>query len=439
MFTLREVFTPLIAYTLFLTGTPAEYGRPFANIRGDLERLLEEQKTSVKRSDISPQDYENASFAVIAWVDEAITRCAHESNPELLAEWRRAPLQAQLFKTANAGEEFFERLAELTPTQKQVIELYHLMLCLGFRGRFYDESQEPRLIELRRQYAAYLPAPLVEPLDFENRQEHLTPEPYSIPTPQVRPVRRRLSPYWLAVPAIAVAVLLLYFWPREPSQQAVEDAVRGFDCATIEVVQIEKRQVTLTGHVASEEQFDEVRSKVLSVRGVKSVTEELTVIPWPFCKVMEVLAPFRNEERTSAFGLTINPSKGCDSTYYYKENLAVEIKAKRPLNYLYVDYYEGDREEVAHMLPNPRRTDNALNDSRTITIGDAQDKQSWDIQPPFGREMVMVISSPRPLFSERPISETAGGYLASLEMALKSETSNPSVIADYCFTISAEH
>ena len=438
MATLREVFTPLIAYTLFLIGTPAEYSRPFAEIRGDLERLLEQQRAAVKRNDVAPQDYDNSCFAIIAWVDEAVTRCAHQSNPELFAEWRRLPLQVELFNTANAGEEFFERLAHLTPAQKQVIELYHLALCLGFRGRYYDESQDAQLIELRRQYAAHLPSPLLEPLEFEKRQEFLTPQPYAVRAPEAKPPRRRPSPYWLAAPVLAAAALLLYFWPREPNRQAVEDAVRGFDCASIKVVRIDKHQVTLTGHVTSDEELGEVRRKVLSVPRVKALTEDLTVIPRPFCRVMEVLGPIKDETSRQESRLTINPSKGCDGVYHSGEDLVVEVTATKPLRYVYVDYYDAGRENVAHLLPNPYDRDNDLSNSQKLALPGSNDKWSIEIQEPYGREMVTVVSSPKALFtSPREETETADDYLVSLEDALKAEASNPDLTAAYCFTMSA--
>src|SRR5690348_3269487 len=102
--TLRDVFTPLIAYTLLLTETPAERSRPFADIRREIEALLEAEQSVVKREEISQQDYDTARFAVVAWVDEMIMRC-----PELSAAWRGALLQAKFYGSTNAGEEFFER------------------------------------------------------------------------------------------------------------------------------------------------------------------------------------------------------------------------------------------------------------------------------------------------------------------------------------------
>jgi type IV/VI secretion system ImpK/VasF family protein len=437
---LRDVFTPLIAYTLFLGGSPAERSRPFAEVRADIERLVEQQRVWVKRDEIAPQDYQEACFAVIAWVDEAIMRCTHDSNPDLFAAWRRAPLQVELFATANAGEEFFERLARLTPAQSQVIELYHLALCLGFRGRYYDESREAQLVELRRQYAAHLPTPLLDPLDFERRQEHITPQPYAISQPAAKLPVNRPSPYWLALPVLAGAALVLYFlWPRGPNPLLVKNAVRGFDCASINVAGIDKGAVALSGHVVSDEERDEVRRKVLSVRRVTAVSDDFTVIPRPFCEVMEVLGPFKDMSDKQGFTLAINPSKGCNSTYYKGENLAVNITATKVLHYVYVDYYVADREMVAHLLPNPQEPDNALDNSPSLTVGAANDKAQWLIQPPFGREMVTVISSPKPLFSPPRLEpETASDYLLSLRKALAAEAANSDLAAAWCFTISAD-
>jgi type VI secretion system protein ImpK len=433
--TLREVFTPLIAYMLFLMGAPAELGRPVEEIRHEVSRLLDQQQAAVKRYDIAPQDYENACFAIIAWLDEGLIRAAHDANPDLFASWRHAPLQVELFSTANAGEEFFERLARLTPAQKQVIELYHLALCLGFRGRYYDESQEVQLIELRRQYAAHLPVPLLEPLDFEKRQEYVTPQPYLVQAPQRKPPRPGSSPYWLAAPALAVAALLLYFlWPASLNPQEVRNAVRGFDCARIEVAAIDKGVVMLTGRVASDVERDDVLRKVASIHGVKAVSDDFTIIPRPFCEVMEILAPFHDSQSRHATTLDIRPTKGCDSTYYRGENLEVDISAEKPLHYLYVDYYVADREMVAHMLPNPQESSNSIDASSTLRIGAPGNKAQWQIQPPFGREMLAVISSPKPLFSPPRLDpETANDYLISSRKALKTEAADPAVVAAYCF------
>ena len=424
-----------------LTETPGERSRPFADIRREIEALLDAQQSVVKREEIAQPDYEDARFAVVAWVDEMIMRC-----PELSGTWRGALLQANLYRSANAGEEFFERLAGLSTGRRQTIELYHLVLCLAFRGRYYDESQEPQLLELRRQYGAYLSTPLIDPLDFEKRQEHLTPQPYTISAPPFRPLSRRTSPVWLALPVIAVAALLLwYFVPHRPSLRCVQKAVAGFDCADI-VAAVDQSGVTLGGHISSDQEHDEVLRKVGVECSVKTpVIDHLSVIPRPFCQVMDLLAPFKDNDNQEKSGLTITPSKGCDATYHSGENVVVDIKATRPLRYLYVDYYDAGRQNVTHLLPNQYTPDNALNDAESLILPGANDRWQMKIQYPFGREMVTAVSSPKPLFpSPRPAGEPANEYLAALGEAIKADVgetpkvddTNLALAAAYCFTVS---
>lgn len=439
---LSEVFTPLIAYMLYFTRLGSEQRRGFGAVRDRIGRLMEEQRAAVKRGDIDARSYENACFAIVAWIDETVMSHAHDQNVDLLNQWRRSPLQAELFNTANAGEEFFERLARLAPTDKEVIEVYWLALCLGFRGRNYDENQSPRLIELRHQYAAYLPEPATDLLDFEKRRERITPLPYAAAAPASKPPPRRLSPYWLVAPlaAVAAALLLYFLRPTGPDPRAIRNVLRYFDCADVEVAGIDHGVVRLSGRVESDEQSERVRRRVAQIPGVNGVNGELNVIPRPFCRVLDILTPLTHGAQNGGPGLAISPSKGCGATYYRGENMVVDVTDKKPLHYVYVDYYVADGRTVAHLLPNPRQPDNALGNAVELTIGGAGDKAQWQIQPPFGREMVTVISSPKPLFSpSREMPESDDTYLASLRQALKADSAADEMTAAYCFTESADH
>jgi type IV/VI secretion system ImpK/VasF family protein len=437
---LREVFTPLITYTLLFTRTPEEQLRPFAEVRATIEKLLAQHREAVKRSEIAPQDYENGCFAVVAWVDEMILSHSAEPNRALHDEWRRSPLQVGLFNTANAGEEFFERLARLTPAQKEVHEIYYLVLCLGFRGRYYDEAHEPQLVELRRHCAAHLPVPAIDLFDFEKRQEHLTPQPYEAKTPSAKAASNPVSPYWLALPlAVAAALLLYLLWPSGPNPHEVEDVVRSFECAQVSVASMERGLVKLNGHIESNEQRELLRQKVGMVHGVKGVSDDLTIIPRPFCEVMETLEPARASNEKAGFQLEMRPSKGCDATYRPHEKLVVEVTARKALNYLYIDYYAADKESVSHIFPNSKRSDDTIKDAQAATIGGASDNQQWEVQTPFGLEMVTVLSSPKPLFTPaRELSEEAEEYLALLRRHLQLNGSGAGIAATYCFITSTD-
>lgn len=108
-----------------------------ANIRGLLKQAEQESTTRGYSSD----DTRLASFAVVAFLDESLLA----SSDPVFADWRRMPLQMELFKTGNAGEEFFKGLDVLlkrrdVPQLADLLETYYLCLLLGFRGRGSSES-----------------------------------------------------------------------------------------------------------------------------------------------------------------------------------------------------------------------------------------------------------------------------------------------------------
>ncbi len=442
--TFREILTPLFAYVLMFAQTPEEQQRPFAEVRERIGKLIADQRLAVKRHDLSAQDYDTACFAVAAWIDEMVMRYTAGSNRALFDEWRRSPLQAALFHTTNAGEEFFERLGQLNPAQKQLYEVYYLAMALGFRGKYYDPAQENQLIELRRECATHLPVPISDLLDIEKRQEHITPEPYAQKPPSAKPIARPWSIYWLAAPVAVAAVLLLYFfWPSGPDPVAVQNAVRSFDCAQITVSGIDHGVVKLKGHVESDQQREAVREKLRSIRRVKGVSDDLSVIPRPFCEVMEALGPLEDASRKSGFDLKVQPSKGCGATYYNQERLVIDVSADKPLHYTYVDYYTADRATVAHFFPNVYQPDNMIQTS-SFTLGAENGSNKWhaDVQYPFGTEMVTVVSSPKPLFPQpRPdLTENAEAYLSLLAHQLQADASGAGndKAAAYCFVTTQE-
>ena len=435
--TLREVLTPLIAYVLLLEKIPAEQQRSCAEVRGRIDKLIAEQRLVVKRYDISTQDYESACFAAVAWIDEIILRATHESNRALYDKWRRSPLQAALFGTANAGQEFFDRLDELGPDQKELCEVYFLALSLGFRGKYYDDAQENQLIDLRRQCAARLREPVSDLLDLEKRQRRITPEPYSMQPPVPKPVERRWPRWWLAAPIAALAAVLLFIlWPWGPDQTEIRDALKSFECSQITVDGIDHGVVKLVGHVESDQQKEAVRQKLQAIRGVKGVSDDLNVIERPFCEVMEVLDPPKQASLQAGFNLQVQPSKGCSMTYYYGDRLVVDVTADKPLHYVYIDYYTADRATVVHYFPNAYQPNNAIAGS-SLTLGAENGSGQWhmDINPPYGTEMLTVVSSPKPLFAQmRPdLTEPSEVYLTVLRHELPANSPGSDVAAAYCF------
>src|SRR5664280_358434 len=82
-------------------------------------------------------DTRHATFAAVAFLDESVL---NSQNP-IFAEWLRKPLQAELFGTHTAGEEFFAALQQLlgrgdSADLADLIEVHYLCMLLGFGGRY---------------------------------------------------------------------------------------------------------------------------------------------------------------------------------------------------------------------------------------------------------------------------------------------------------------
>ncbi len=82
-------------------------------------------------------EIKEAEFAVVAFLDETIL----SSRDPAADDWRKRPLNTELFGQAVAGDVFFERLLEIerrpdSARLADVLEVYLLCLLLGFEGRF---------------------------------------------------------------------------------------------------------------------------------------------------------------------------------------------------------------------------------------------------------------------------------------------------------------
>src|SRR5579872_2371851 len=93
------------------------------------------------RRGYSGEDVLVAKFAVVAFLDESVLS---SGNP-LFADWRRKPMQLQLFGVTNAGEIFFRNIERLlarpdSAQTEELLEVYEICLLLGFRGQHGSES-----------------------------------------------------------------------------------------------------------------------------------------------------------------------------------------------------------------------------------------------------------------------------------------------------------
>ncbi len=202
---LIDSFIEPVTYVLDVVRKPQDFP-DYAATRAKVEDLLNGAGRMAKVLGVAAQEFQDARFAVCAWMDEAVLGSAWDGK----ALWLHQPLQRVVYGTVNAGDECFERLeallaktrsdgAPLVPGEltsvddlsfgleeeqpegscpqsplpeisakpavfekapaesdtgiglKGVLEVFALVLMLGFTGRYFHPDDRPALKLLRQR------------------------------------------------------------------------------------------------------------------------------------------------------------------------------------------------------------------------------------------------------------------------------------------------
>ncbi len=207
---LTDCFMDLLGYVCYFLKAASGRQPPYSQVKADIVRLLGESEEGVRKGLVSREEYDQARFAVCAWVDEAILN----SDWKEKAQWQKEQLQRVYYRTTDAGEEFFERLNTVGFQERAVREVYYLCLALGFMGRHCHPGDEFLLGQLKTSNLKLLLGTSVGIPSLE--REQLFPGAYPTETFDVGPRERRFrfSPFsvaCLAGPVILFGLLFLIY------------------------------------------------------------------------------------------------------------------------------------------------------------------------------------------------------------------------------------
>jgi len=197
---LVDCFIEPVTLVLDVARKPQSFPK-YDETREKVQDLLNAAGRMAKQLGVSAGEFQDARFAVCAWMDEAVLGSAWEGK----AQWLHQPLQRVVYDTVNAGEEYFERLdALLARTGKDfsfsepgaratveelsfggedgqapacpadekapfaaqdgdddvgvglrgVLEVYGLTMMLGFTGRYFHPDDQAALGSLRQKVIA---------------------------------------------------------------------------------------------------------------------------------------------------------------------------------------------------------------------------------------------------------------------------------------------
>lgn len=142
---LSDCFLKTMSYINCLLKSMDTKQPAYDEVEANIRELLKDSEAIAIRGSFSFDEYEQARFAICAWIDEAILNSAWNQKKI----WAQNQLQQLHYDTPNAGEEFFDRLDVIELHQKGVREVYYLCLALGFAGRYYRKHDQYKLEQIK--------------------------------------------------------------------------------------------------------------------------------------------------------------------------------------------------------------------------------------------------------------------------------------------------
>lgn len=123
-------------------------------LRQRCDALLADFTSKALHAGYATEHVEQGKYAFVALIDERVL-----SLPGPVSEvWLSNPLQMRHFESFAAGDEFFSRLGQYRhpnqPARADVLEVFHVCLALGFKGRYADDKAASQRRLLMDQIAA---------------------------------------------------------------------------------------------------------------------------------------------------------------------------------------------------------------------------------------------------------------------------------------------
>ncbi len=218
----------------------------------------------------------------------------------------------------------------------------------------------------------------------------------------------------------------------KPSLSEVATLLDTMPCSVLQA-SMNGPSVLVRGYVAGPKVMKRIEDGLGKVTGITEVKNEIQDLPRIYCQTLELYAPYWKTNRDAGFGTAIATPKA-DNEFLEGERLVVDIGTPTYQSWLYVDYFAQDG-SVVHMMPSPGEVFNQGEARDSFQLGEAGDIGLWEVAPPFGTEVVVVLATSAPVFEDaREELEQGNDYRAALEKrlkALESQSHKAKISADF--------
>jgi serine/threonine protein kinase len=198
------------------------------------------------------------------------------------------------------------------------------------------------------------------------------------------------------------------------SLAAVMSALAGVPCSAL-YASVQDHALQVRGYVEERAGIAQLREALNGVPGLKTLNLDVQQVGGHNCDVVKTFAPYWTLNHQAANGASIR-AKAPNGQLTEGSPLVVEVTTPPYDSYVNVDYYVLDG-SIVHLVPSRHEKDNQAPPNYSATIGSMGD---WVIAKPFGTEMIVLLTTPAPLFdAARPDSEPRADYLAAVDQRLK--------------------
>ncbi|MBA5639493.1 DotU family type IV/VI secretion system protein [Duganella sp. LX20W] len=189
-----------------------------AMFKEKVHAFLAEFDREARKLRASGDDIDAAKYAFCAAMDEVI----HNSTLAMRAPWRHRPLQLMLFGDHLAGEHFFDRLEALRSkggVRLQALQVFHICLLLGFKGKFSNEPADK---------LSYLTARLGEEIaHIKGKSRGFAPQAER-PDEIINKLRGEV-PLWALSMVFAVAALCVYLGLKTSLTRTTQNSMAPYN------------------------------------------------------------------------------------------------------------------------------------------------------------------------------------------------------------------
>lgn len=401
---LRHFFSDFIEYGLSIDSSFDRPGQPpsHGEVVFELSRLLAQAEDAALRAGYLQREVELAAEAVVGWIDERLAKRGMGMG--------ETSLQKRRFNTHTAGNRFYTNLDALPSDADELREVFFLVLSLGFEGQYEGYADRKgtfgRLVDGVEQKLRVRP---VTPAMFI--KDRLTPQPYEMtaPAPKAPPSSLRAMLITILVLALLLPVAALFWAGRAPALPAMTVAldprppltrlVQKFDCAdlALEFAPGERPSASLAGYVRSSEDRDRLLREAAQIPGIGEITGRVEVHAWPFCEILQIIKPHGPTAMQGRKPITVDTA---NRQRRLRDGDSLELRMTLPeMSGFPTLIYVTATGTIQQIYPNMAGQAQPRGKGFVLEQEDILPKPStFNIQCPFGEEMVVALLSPQPLF-----------------------------------------